>query len=272
MPSTVTYVHDLSDSTLATLPIADANLDSLHDRGYIRVGVFVAGLPWSWVRPDGKLVGYEIDMIQELAQTLNVKIKYYVSSISFIDTLILQERLDVAVGAYPDNTIMNSAVNTSWSYQSTHLALLIKDKTNNVLAEARRGVLDRPYILGSYEKIPTTTYIRTAIARELSLTDHPVNIRIVEFPAEVSYAKAMEEYDIDAVVVSAEFGAAYAILHPEFTMYPAFGRRLPVSLVMLTAGDDPVYAKYFDTFIENMRRRDFFAHLQKHWIEAENDL
>ena len=30
MPSTVTYVHDLSDSTLATLPIADANLDSLH--------------------------------------------------------------------------------------------------------------------------------------------------------------------------------------------------------------------------------------------------
>lgn len=272
MPSTITYVHDLSDSTLATLPIADANLDSVNRRGYIRVGVFVAGLPWSWIRPDGKLVGYEVDMIQELAQTMNVKIRYYVCSLPLIDSLILQERIDVAIGAFPDNTIMNSAVNTSWGYQPVHLALLIKDNTHMILADARQGTLKRPYVLGLLEKIPATAYIRSTIARELSLTSNPASIQIVNFPIDMSYSKAIEERNIDAIVVSAEFGAAYAILHPEFTMYPSFGRRLPVSIVMLTAGNDRVFEEYFDSWIDNMTRRNFFKHLQKHWIEAENDL
>lgn len=272
MPSTITYVHDLSDSTLATLPIADANLDSLHSRGYIRVGVYVAGLPWSWIRPDGKLVGYEVDMIQELAQTMNVKIRYYICSLPLIDSLILQERIDVAIGAFPDNTIMNSAVNTSWGYQPVHLALLIKDNTHMILADARHGTLKRPYVLGSYDKIPATAYIQSTIARELSLTSNPVSVRIVAFPSDMSYSTAMDDYNIDAVVVSAEYGAAYAILHPEFTMYPAFGRKLPLSIVMLTAGDNTVFAEYVDMWIYNMRRREFFTHLQKHWIEAENDL
>ncbi len=272
MSSTITHINDLSDSTLASVPIAAASLDSVKARGYIRVGVFVAGLPWSWMRPDGKLVGYEIDMIQELAQNMNVSIRYYVCPLTIIDSLVLSQRVDVAIGAYPDNTIVNSALNTSRGYQVIHLALLIKDNTHDVLASARKGTLNRPYVLGSYERVSPTSYIRLAVARELSLTSVPTNVEIVEFESDVSYTKAMEEHKIDAIVVSAEFGAAYAILHPEFTMYPSFGKRLPLSVVMLTAGDDRVFEEYFDTWIDNMTRRGFFNHLQKHWIEAENDL
>ena len=266
--STMVRLYSTRDSAYYGLSPLPVRLDSIRKRGFVRVAVNLVGLPYARLDEKGTLLGYDIDVVQALAQSLNVSIRYYVAPFKLIDTLVASERVDIAIGQIPDYTVLHSGLNISAGYQTVHGAFLVEDKHYQALVRAREGTLGRPFVIGIPDKIDLTSALRYAIAKKLSYLSTPADVRFVRIPSLRELFTSHRKLGIDAMLTTAEAGATVAILHPEFTMYPSFGRELPLSLVMLTAGDDDVFEEFIDVWIASETQRGLFSKLHKHWIQA----
>ena len=266
--STMVRVYSTSDSAFQDLSPMPVRLDSIRKRGYVRVAVNLVGLPYARLDEHGTLLGHDIDVVQALAQSLNVSIRYYVAPLKLINTLVGSERVDIAIGQLPDYTVLHSGLNISAGYQTVHGAFLVEDKHYQALAKAREGTLGRPFIIGVPDKVDLTSALRYAIAKKLSYLSTPADVRFVRLPSIKEFIASHHKLGIDAMLTTAEAGATLAILHPEFTMYPSFGRELPLSLVMLIAGDNDVFEEFIDVWIASETQRGLFSKLHKHWIQA----
>lgn len=266
--STTVQVNSTADSAYQELTPMPVRLDSIRKRGYVRVAVHLVGLPYARLDDRGMLLGHDIDVIQALAQSLNVSIRYYIAPLKLIDTLVASERVDIAIGQFPNYTVLHTGLNISAGYQKVHVAFLVEDKHHQALANAREGTLGRPFVIGVPDKVDLTSALRYAIAKKMSYLPTPADVRFVRLPSIREFIASHSKLGIDAMLTTAEGGATLAILHPEFTMYPTFGRELPLELVMLTAGDDDVFEEFIDVWIASESQRGLFTRLHKHWIQA----
>ena len=55
---------------------AGSVVDSIKNRGTLRVGVWADRLPFAFVNRDGHLVGFDVEMAQLLARDLGVKVEF----------------------------------------------------------------------------------------------------------------------------------------------------------------------------------------------------
>src|SRR5262249_27830427 len=71
---------------------------------------------------------------------------------------------------------------------------------------------------------------------------------------------------LDAVVVTAERGSAYTLLHPEYSVVVPQPRPSKIPLAYVIAGRDRALAGSIDSWIELKRKDGTIAALFSHWI------
>jgi ABC-type amino acid transport substrate-binding protein len=70
----------------------------------------------------------------------------------------------------------------------------------------------------------------------------------------------------DALITTAEGGASWAVLHPETTMLPLFGKSLPSELVVLVGGSDRGFLDFVDDWLARQESRGHLEQLFRHWV------
>jgi ABC-type amino acid transport substrate-binding protein len=208
-------------------------------------------------------------MIQALAQALNVEIRYTPASIDVLTAMIDSSKVDMVAGGLADNLIIELGLNVSQGYQLTHTALLVEDKHYEALQQAVDGTLGRPLVLGTNAKVRYTTAMREELASSFVGDNKYVPIRIVYVASHETFLSSYKKLGIDAYLTSAEYGALLAILHPTFTMYPSFGRKLPTYKVVATAGSDRSFEEFIDVWIALNKQKGLFDKLYKHWVQIQ---
>jgi len=93
------------------------------ERNKLRVG-FSTFVPWAMKDKNGDFIGFEIDVMKELAKDLGVEIEFVPTTWSGIIPALLSNKFDVIIGGMTVTTQRNLKVNFSEAYDYTGIGIL----------------------------------------------------------------------------------------------------------------------------------------------------
>jgi polar amino acid transport system substrate-binding protein len=109
------------------VPPPTSTLDKVRRAGVLRVGV-VVGVPWTMAARDGQLIGFDIDVAQELARDLGVRLELVRnSSFGVVDDL-LDGRTDIAAAGLWPNPRQALSINFTDPYGRSRVTLVANRK------------------------------------------------------------------------------------------------------------------------------------------------
>ena len=234
-------------------------LDRVRSRNIIRVGYLEDSLPYVFTNGAGDLVGFDVEMAQQLARDLRVGLELVPARRTIFDDGLDGSEADLVMSGVAVTADRAVHVRFTTPYLDETLALIVPDHRRAEFAlwdyvRAKRGL--RVGITGG------ARYLERVRA-ELPLAE------IVPFgtPEEMFEPRTPP---LDALVLTAERGSAYTLRHPEYSVVVPKPRPFKVPLAYVVAGRDDALADVVNTWIDLKRKDGTIEDLFDHWILGRN--
>jgi ABC-type amino acid transport substrate-binding protein len=211
-------------------------LGRLRERGKIRVGFFDDSLPYAFVNQRGELVGFDVEMALQLARDLGVTAEFVRIDRSVLDAGLDSSSCDLVMSGVAVTSDRSLHLRFSSSYLDETVAFLVPDDRLSAFSEwssvramknLRVGVIRAPYFLQK-------------ISEELS------NVEVVPIDRMDDLLEPRVP-PLDAIVVTAERGSAFTLLHPQYSVAVPKPRPFKVPLAYVVAGGDIEMAALINT-------------------------
>ena len=214
--------------------------DRITKRGFLRVGYKKSNLPFTYVNKHDEINGFDIQYAHKLAANLNCKIKFIPFNNGNMTRLLDEGIIDIAMSGIPfspellDKTLFTDPVLT------VNLGLVVRDHRKKEFSDVNNrrknnytvAILDdNPFI----EKIEKTMD----------------NIKLVRINKHTEFF-SKENHEIDALLISAEAGAAWTLFHPGYSVI------IP----------KPSLHKYALSFAVSDKNVDFLPYLNQ-WLKIQ---
>ncbi len=235
-------------------------LDIIMARKSIRVGYYKASLPFAFRNNNNKLVGYDVELLNEFAKDLNIEIAFiYLKNYKDEATLLANGSIDITVGGRAITPLKALTVNFSDSYTSHTAGLLLND--------SKRDAFTNLYDIQAMETL-TIGVGKSNYYQQIAKEYFP-NAEIVAVSDIRHFLKGKHE-QVDAVLFSTEVGSAWSMLYPEFSAIIPKGLKLkaPVGLVLPKGQAD--YVQFIDTWLRLKKDSGFQQKVYDYWILGEN--
>ena len=183
--------------------------DRIQARGTLRVGYDPSNLPFSFFNADGELVGFDIELAQSLAEALGFKAELIPITWRELPTLLADGVIDVMPSVWY-RPFWFPSLRLSAPYLTGTMGLAVRD--------------ERRHEFASVEALRRSKDLKIGV---------PLDIHQIEFSMKRYFADADVEFvtiefwrpffegqhpELDAFLVPAENGAAWTLLHPEYTV------------------------------------------------------
>jgi ABC-type amino acid transport substrate-binding protein len=237
-------------------------LDRVRDRSVLRVGYFDDSLPYAFVNQRGELVGFDIEMAQQLAQELGVQLELVPVSRAVLESGLDTSACDLVMSGVAVTADRATRVLYSSAYLDETIAFIVPDHLARSFSEWEDVRAMRSLRIGA----PRAPYFTERLRSELG------DVEIVPFDrvGDVFEMLARSDQRLDAVVATAERGSAYTLLHPEYSVVVPKPRTIKVPLAYLVAGRDQPMAALVNAWIELKRKDGTIDELFAHWILGQD--
>lgn len=246
------------------LPQPDASsLARVKERGVLRAGVRGDSPPYVYRNSYGDLVGHDIDMLKAIALSLGVKLELIEGSYQDLLLWLSESRFDCAVGGLVATGIRANGFLTSVTYAQASYAVVVPD---TLVAEFQERLTSGSCAALKFAIAPpesTSSDLRRTISDRFS---RPNQQRVVFQSISTAGDFASGTPAADALLTTAEAGSAYAVIHPQFTMLPIFGKSLTAEVVLLFEGKDRSLPDFVKNWILENQNLDLMERLENHWI------
>ncbi len=232
----------------------ETRIDRIRRRGVIRIGFDAKRLPFSYFNDRGELVGLDIDMAHRLALDLNVAIEFIPFTPQNLVKQLNQDHFDLAMSGLEGTIERATAFPVADSYMDVTLAIVLPDfrKVDFLEFDTLRHSPDLKIAVVSnsfydekaHEYFPNATFI--AIGSE----------------EEFFNGKADQT---DLLVTSAETGAAWTLLYPQFSVINPFKKNIRVPMYYLGAHDIE-FEEFMEVWLELKKKEGVFDSLYNYWI------
>jgi Na+/H+-dicarboxylate symporter len=178
-------------------------------RGTLRIGYDPLNVPFSFFNADGQLVGFDIELSQNLAESFGLKAEFVPIDWTDLPAMMAGGEVDVMPGMWV-RPYWFTSLHLSNPYFTGTVGLVVRDERRNEFASlhALRGRK------GLRIGVPLdTTQLASSIARYFNRA----GVEFVEFESPGTFFSG-EHPEIDAFLMPAEGAAAATLLHPEFTV------------------------------------------------------
>ncbi len=235
-------------------------IDKIRERGTIRIGIHEDNLPFSFYNNQGDLVGFDIDLMMALADDLQVSIEFIPYKSEYLLQQLEEDYFDIAVsGITPNSRLLASTrVLYSRSYLDTHLALVVPD-------HKRKQFNDLKLIHKMHN-------IRVGVRKESNFANRIKGIfpdfKVTELDSEAEFFKNPEFRD-QILLTTAEGGAAWTLLNPDYDVVNPFSNHQGAPLVIAIGGEDLMLEHFISTWIKLKQTDGTIDKLFKHWIQGE---
>lgn len=244
-------------------------LAGVRARGELRVGVRESGFPFVFPRQDDTFAGYDVDMLNALAESLEVDVVLTTGTHRELQEMLAAGEIDLALGGMHDSARRPEHVHASRSYQTVHRALLVWDDHIEAVQSAERHPEHARLVVAvAGQDIPTSD-VRAQMEARLGAPGPAVPIDFELLETRAPFFDEAERTKFDALLTTAEVGSAWAVLHPKTTMLAVFGAALPEDVVMVYGGEDRAFEDFLDRWIRRQTDRGLFERLFTHWIEVQ---
>ena len=239
-------------------PVTGSVLERVQARRMLRVGYFDDSLPYVFDNERGELVGLDVEMALQLARDLGVSLELVRVDPRLLDTGLDPSVCDVVMSGVAITADRALRVRYSAPYLDETVAFLVADHRRAEFAtwdairaaRLRLGVPNASYYLDrTRARLPSATIVPfDSPSRMFDPVDPP----------------------LDAMVLTAERGSAYTLLHPEYSVVVPRPGTVKVPLAYVIAGRDGPLTSVIDTWIDLKRKDGTVDELFAHWIQGRD--
>jgi ABC-type amino acid transport substrate-binding protein len=227
----------------------------MHARGVLRVGYLADSLPFAFVNARGDLVGFDIEMAHIFAGDLGLPLELAPISRAGLAADLDGATSDLAMSGIAVTTDRAAQMAFSASYLDETLAFIVPDNLRDRFSRWDSIRTQGPLRLGVP---PLPTYI-AKIQRELP----DAQLTPIDSVDQLFVGKTLA---FDALVLTAERGSAWTLLHPQYSVAVPLPQPIKVPLAYPVAAHDEAFAKLVSTWIELKQKDGTIDALFAHWI------
>jgi ABC-type amino acid transport substrate-binding protein len=257
-PVTVRQVKDLSD--LSALTTSAGRLESIRSRGTLRVAYMPDRLPFAYRNKDGIAVGFDIDLVQRLAQDLGVDLELARLGWSDIVAGLADGRLDLAVSGIAITPTRALEVAFSNAYFDHSVGFVLPDHMRDNFA--------------SLEAIQAIPDLHILVSRDRHYMDFAKrsfpNAKLVPLTSARKFFQG--DYGDAVLLTSVEAGSAWTLLYPKFGVAVPNGVSVKVPAAVALPLDAPELVAYINTWLTLSEKNTFISQLFDYWILGEEYL
>ena len=238
----------------ARLRDGENRLQRILRTGVLRVGFEPKNPPFCYRNASGKLVGYDVDLVQRLAFSLDVELRLVPYERKTLRESLHADHFDLAISEIMSSIRNWGAYHETDSYLELNLALLVEDhraKDFDTRAEIKAMAGVR---LGA---VTGMVNLRPGIFRGIQMQIVPI-----EDPREFLES---EDADLDGMIVSAESGTILTMSYPRFSIVIPKGVAIRVPIVFATKERGGL-SRLVDSWIELKRQDGTIRKLYDHWV------
>lgn len=252
--ATVVSEPDLSiDLDKVNMPV----LERITHRGFIRVGYFRDDLPYTFHNHEGKLVGFDIEIINLLADDLGVPIEFVRIYHNQAKALLSSGYLDMTTGMpVTPNNMKKYSLTVPYSSQS--MAFLMKKERRKEFSSWGEIFSREDLIIG----IPEIFYSENIINRYF------VKATAWEISTPRLFFKEKFEH-IDAMLFGAATASAWTLINPEYTVVAPKPARPELSMAFAINTNDHSFEQYMRNWIFMMNKNKKIDTLFNYWIAGK---
>lgn len=229
-------------------------LEIILERKSLRVGIHSESLPFVYENVDGDLVGFDMELLRDLAMDLNVTLEVVRIDWSRRGELLADGRVDLLSGGIavtPDNVRFGTFPDT---YIDQTAALIVPDYRRREFAKLAAIRAMRELTIG----IPSE-YYRQRIEHGLP------NARTVVVDGIEPFLEGKLP-DVDALAYTAEAGSPWTFLYPQYAVVLPEGMRIKVPTgFLIPVGSDRFY-DFMNTWLELKVKNGQVADAYDRWI------
>jgi proton glutamate symport protein len=253
------YLDDVQESSDMVQPFAGV-LTRIKQRGFIRVGYFRDDLPYSFHNNNGKLVGFDIEIMNQLAIDLNVSLEFVKVFRHQAESLLSSGYLDITTGVpvIPDNMMRFTL---TMPYSKQNLAIIVKDKRRAEFTNWDNILQRDDLILG----IPENFYYEKAIAKTFTHGKAwEISTPRLFFKPEYSH--------IDAMLFGAAASSAWTLLKPSYTVVVPKPELAPLYMAFPINKNDHSFELFMRNWISMKQQSNTIDKLFNYWIKGDMSL
>lgn len=262
----ITRITTMAEASQTSFPAASVRLDSIRSRGYLRVGLKTSDYPWSYHAASGKLVGYDVDVLQAAANFSSLEIRIVEAPMDVIEAMLKSNQLDMALGGIEDNAYRAARIHTSNGYQVVHKSLIAWSSKVSTVQDSERNRLGRPLKIAIAEAFLPSPDQKDNVEEYLGSPGPPVSVTFSRITDVKTFFEKGENQGYDALMLNAEGGSSWSVLYPLTNVLTVFGHDMPNQMVILLGGEDPAWHNFIDEWISMQDSDGLFKRLYRHWI------
>ena len=235
------------------LPDPARVLEQIYSRQAVRVGLLDDAIPYAFTNDRGQVVGFDVEMAQQLATDLGVGIEFVRFSQNEATAEVQRRTVDILMSGARVTPERAAAFTLSDSYLDETLAFVMPDHVRAQFQSWESVRALGPIVLGVQDLPYYTAEIRRRLPEaQLQLVTHE---QLLAGTATV-----------DAYVLPAERGSVLTMLYPRLAVVIPAGPQVKMPLAYALAGADPAWTRYVNTWVALKRRDGLIDRLYDHWI------
>jgi len=249
--------------TLAPLPAPQRDrprLDVVRERGTLRVGYPPDRLPFAFRNSAAEVVGLDMDIINDLARDLRVTLEVVRLDLADAEAALEDGSIDLLVGGIAVTPARASVFAFTNSYLDQTLALIVRDHDRdsfaNLSSVAGRSELSVAMMKSDYYEDAVRGLLPYATVTE------------VESPREFLRG---ELEDVDALVYSAETGAAWTLIYPRYSVIVPRGLSYKAPVGFALPEGQPELLSFLNTWFDLKQKNGVLKQFYEHWILGKDD-
>jgi Na+/H+-dicarboxylate symporter len=247
-------VLESSEPSPVPLEPGQSRLDRLLQHGVLRVGFDPQQFPFSFFNRKGDLVGFDVEMAHEFAREADARIEFVPMNVNEAKEHLEEDHVDIVMSGLPATLGRAAETEISVPYLDAHAAFLVRDRDKSDFESLRRirsrestvlAIADETISLAARRFLPEATIRNVTTISEFFESPQPI---------------------ADALVISAEAGSAWTLIHPNYSVVIPRELRGGVPLVYAVPRDDRTFQHFMNHWIELTRRDGTIDRLYDYWI------
>lgn len=240
--------------------VSQPRLQIVRERGSLRVGYLPDRLPFAYRNNAAEVVGLDMDLVHDLARNLGVRLEITRLDSAESEAALNDGRIDLLAGGIvvtPERAVRFAFTNP---YFDLTLALIVRDFDRDRFAD-----------LSSVRKIDNlklavgrSDYYQRAVKELLPLAE------IVVLDSPRAFLRG-EIGEADALVYSAETGAAWTLIYPKFSVIVPRGLSFKAPVGLALPDGQAEFLNFMNTWLDLKTKNGVIARFYDHWILGKDE-
>ena len=238
--------------------VQESTIEQVIKRGILRVGMSTF-VPWAMKDKTGKLIGFEIDVAQQLGKDMGVTVEFVPTKWAGIIPALLTGKFDVIIGGMSITPDRNLKVNFSIPYDYAGQAIVANKK---IAAGFNR--------LEQFNQPDVTIAARLGSTAAVAANKFMPKAQKKFFDDEAQVIQEVLNGRAHAAVASAPLPAFQALKYPDRLFLPIQGTftKEPIGFALRKGDFDTL--NYFNNWIRVVDAKGWLAERKHYWFETRD--